>query len=448
MSITGTKQPFAVPRCEASPAPAAETVSRITATIARSPDSLPQLNEGWLDLRRKVGWITPENEPRHYAAAVGAMRGPRPEVTLFTDEVHPRAIIIGRRATRRLDCRFGYLTAPSPRLQCLDIVHGGLLTDGSQAAGVAVKDHLSSMISEGRVDYVTANHLPVTHELFGLLTDRGVFPGAILVDAHERHWRFSLDHRPSEDKLIALPWREAIHSSRMADDVPSYEEYIRHHKTPKSRKNLRRNDRQLVSRFDGNVELRRITGFRGLDAFITEAVRITEAGYQGALGAGFGSPTIQHPILATAACEGRLRCYLLMARGEAIAFKTGVVDDGVYHLHSTAFLPQFADVSPGQVLLVRVLRDLAADGIRALDYGLGDARYKQVHGTYCWEEASIHMFAGTVRAATARTLLTLAAETNRWGRRLAGRTDSIDRLKKLWRRHLARRRASRTDGLS
>ena len=158
----------------------------------------------------------------------------------------------------------------------------------------------------------------------------------------------------------------------------------------KHRYNMRRADRILTEHFDGKVSLRCITRGDQVDAFVHDAARITAAGYQGTIGAGLGRPAVQRQILSAAARDGCLRCYLLECAGTAVAYQAGVICDNVYHLQSTAFLPDYGPLSAGQVLLVRVIRDLSEVGVRAIDYGFGDARYKQIYGTESWDEASIN----------------------------------------------------------
>jgi CelD/BcsL family acetyltransferase involved in cellulose biosynthesis len=111
-----------------------------------------------------------------------------------------------------------------------------------------------------------------------------------------------------------------------------------------------------------------------------------------------------------------------------------VLCDGVYHLQSTGFEPRLSELSPGQVMLVRVMRDLHESGVRAIDYGFGDAGYKRIYGTESWDEATIFLYASTREGRSARLLHRLAGAATR----LAALTGLGGRLKKLWRARLAR----------
>jgi hypothetical protein len=377
-------------------------------TTAATIDQLTDLEAPWIALRSAHGTTTPNADPQRFAATVEAL-GPdvRPHVTLLSDESTPRAIIIGRRSTRPAGCRLGYLSLPSPRLRCLDVVYGGLITDGSEPAKQAVCDHLRLTLEARDVDHVMVNHLPTGHELFDRLARGFVFTPAGLDDRPRPHWRFSFAEGPFENTLARF--------------------------SRKHRYNLRRADRLLAKRYDGDVTLQSFTAADTLDAFVSNALRITYAGWQGGTGAGFGNPEVQRVLLARAADQGRLRCYLLRCGGEAVAYQAGVLWDGVYHLQSTGFEPGLERFSPGQVMLVRVMRDLRESDVRAIDYGFGDSGYKRMYGTESWDEATIYLYAPTPEGRSARLLHCLARAASR----LARGCGLADLIKKRWRARLA-----------
>ncbi|MHC5006188.1 MAG: GNAT family N-acetyltransferase [Planctomycetota bacterium] len=385
-----------------------------TATTARTIEELSDLEASWNALRRSHGSATPNADPHRFAATVEALGdGVEPHVTLLGEVDDPRAIIVARRSTRKLGCRVGYLPLPSPRLRCLDVVYGGLITDGSEPAKQAVCNHLRLTLEARDVDHVMVNHLPTDHELFGRLSRGFMFtPGG--TDGNPRpHWQFNFAEGPFENTLARF--------------------------SRKHRYNVRRADRLLTQQFGGDVTLDVITGADDLDAFVSDAVRITDAGWQGGVGGGFGDSGIQRALLERAAERGRLRCYALRCAGEVIAFQAGVVLGDVYHLQSTGFLSQWAALSPGQVMLLRVMGDLCESGVRAIDYGFGDAGYKRMYGTESWDEATVYLYAPTREGRSAR-LLHLVART---ASRLAGWGWLADRVKKLWRTRLAASQQSR-----
>jgi CelD/BcsL family acetyltransferase involved in cellulose biosynthesis len=411
--ITTTAPPPATNRptseCDDARPPSPKGVSARIATALRD---LPALEASWTVLRDRYGATSPNAEPQIFAATVSALgQASQPYIALFEDGADPRAIIIARRSDRPFRCRLGYLPLRSPRLRGLDIVYGGLITDGSDGAKRAVCDHLRALLRTRRIDHLMINHLPLTHELFSSLIGLRGCDRASLRGRFEPHWRFTLADGPFENTLRRF--------------------------SRKHRYNLRRTDRLLAERFGGDLRLRRITGARDVRTFIGEALRITGAGYQAAIGAGIGNPDVQEGVLHAAAAGGQLRCYLLLGAGRAIAFQSGVVCRGVYHLQSTAFLPEFGPCSPGRALLVRVLEDLCAAGVGIVDYGFGDARYKQIYGNECREEATVHLWANTPVATSARMLHRFATAANHRAAALTRRFGVLDTIRSRWRGRLA-----------
>jgi hypothetical protein len=160
-------------------------------TTARTIEELSALEAPWNALRRSHGSATPNTDPHRFAATVEALGdGVEPHVTLLGEADDPRAIIVARRSTRKLGCRVGYLPLPSPRLRCLDVVYGGLITDGSEPAKQAVCNHLRLTLEARDVDHVMVNQLPTDHELFGRLSRGFVFTPGGTDGSLRPHWQF------------------------------------------------------------------------------------------------------------------------------------------------------------------------------------------------------------------------------------------------------------------
>jgi CelD/BcsL family acetyltransferase involved in cellulose biosynthesis len=69
-------------------------------------------------------------------------------------------------------------------------------------------------------------------------------------------------------------------------------------------------------------------------------------------------------------------CSVLRAGGEIVAVHAGMRSREVLHWWFPAYAPQFAAYSPGMLLILRIAQAAAAAGLRLLDFGKGDSRYK------------------------------------------------------------------------
>ena len=391
----------------------------ITTVVADSLEAVERLRPGWNRLRSGCSLATPNADPDRYLATLrGLGDRARPYVAMLHGSAEPRALIIGREQVRPGRIRLGYLQLPALSLRSLDIVYGGLITDDSQQAVRAVVDHLRRLIDTGRFDQIMINHLPMRGRVaMALRADRALARRSV-ADAPDPHWRFAL--------------------------VPgSYERTIQRF-SRKHRYNMRRADRLLVDRFGGDVALRRFEKPAQIEELAAGAAQITACTYQAALGAGAVDTTLHRDLLRIEADHGRLRSYWLECEGRPIAFQIAVVYGDVYNLLSTAFLPQYAAVSPGQVLLVRVIQDLCESKIGWIDYGFGDSPYKRIYGTESWDEATVHLYAKNVRASSASVVHRVAVGLHRRASAALARGGLLARVKKRWRSRLATGRNSST----
>jgi hypothetical protein len=103
--------------------------------------------------------------------------------------------------------------------------------------------------------------------------------------------------------------------------------------------------------------------------------------------------------MADAAERGWLRAWELVTDGAVAAYIVGRVHEGVFFPDSLAHDRRFARLEPGTVLLLRALRELAAEGVRRVDWGFGDYPYKRRFGATSWEERHFFVFAETARGA-------------------------------------------------
>jgi len=175
-----------------------------------------------------------------------------------------------------------------------------------------------------------------------------------------------------------------------------------------------------------------------VDEFLACATQITARSYQGRLKVGLRNDRVTREALCADGRTGRLRCYWLEANTEPIAHQAGYIDSNTYHLAATSFLPQYGHLSPGQVLLVRVIEDLSTTDVRCIDYGFGDADYKRIYGTESWSEQSIRLYGRTARARLSWALDAAATRGAGALKRATEKLGAIQRIKNTWRRRLTR----------
>lgn len=393
---------------------------RVISTLEEYDDAASELDA----LRRAVGPLTVNNDPGRYRVSlVHASPHARPYVALFADSSGVRGGIIARLSCKSKSVRVGYASLKTPALRTLDVVYGGVLADQDDADGAltAICGHLQRLVSRRVVDRVFLNSAPehVSHRLNHLRIRR------LSMGSPARHWKLRLTPY-SRDKTLSKF-------------------------SKKHRYNMRRADRILSEATNHSLEVDVATSPQDLDWFIPAASSIVSGTYQDALGVGFKDSSYWRETLSYEASVGRLRCYLLRSQDNMIAFQVGSIHRGVYYLEATSFTPSYARFSPGQVLLCRVIEDLCSCGGESIDYGYGDAQYKQMYGSDSWTETSINMYGSSMRALAVWALDSTSARISAIGRSVFVRQDGGSQLKRWWRgqlSHGAARSRGKTRGRS
>jgi hypothetical protein len=203
----------------------------------------------------------------------------------------------------------------------------------------------------------------------------------------------------------------------------------------RTRRKLRNAVRKLEAHAGDGLAIDRITRREQLAEFFRHAEAISRKSWQGTqLGEVVRASPEMLALDGEHADRGWLRCYVLRAGDEPIAFVRGFQAAGTYYYNQIGYDPAWAEHDPGKVLLFRLIEDLCAeDRPDWLDFRYGDNLYKQVFGTDRYDEANLYLIrktpygalflavhGGCARtAAAARNLLQrlqLRERVRRWAR--------------------------------
>ena len=349
--------------------------------IISSADELELIRTDWINLREKYGMILPNNDPDHFFAVTNALGSRiRPHVVLLRDHNAPRALIIGRILKEPVKFDFSYLTLNTLRLSTLEIVYGGLITDKTLVSQEAIMKYLQKMLSQKEAEHIRIYPLPVNHELY-----KAIANSKSLSSGKKLHWYFKL--------------------------VPgSYEDTIKKEFNRRHRHNIKKLCSHIIKYFNGKVALKVITQPDQVESFLRKADNIISKTYHAKIS---GTQVLRvmssdqifwTTILKLEAQRGKLRAYLLESQDKPICFLWGLVYDKIFIPQYQAFLTEYKQLSPGQVLLIYVIKDLCSTGIEKISYGFGDAEYKHAYGTYHTEEAMFDLYGKGWRPAATKLI--------------------------------------------
>jgi hypothetical protein len=146
--------------------------------------------------------------------------------------------------------------------------------------------------------------------------------------------------------------------------------------TRKSKYNLRRLSRLLEHELVCYREPDQVS------ELVAQATAVSKRSWQGRRhGLRVNESPAFHQYWRRLAALGAMRCYVLRHQGAPAAFALGVQWQDQYLFEETAFDTALAHLSPGRVLLFRMLQDLIeTETPRVFDFGYGDGEYKQFFG--------------------------------------------------------------------
>jgi CelD/BcsL family acetyltransferase involved in cellulose biosynthesis len=313
--------------------------------------------------------------PDHFLALLGGRPDfLRPHIVLLEREGQPRAMVVARVQEARLSTKAGRHDLYAPPVRSLTVVYGGFLGDASEQSGRVLLAELRRALARREADVLHLRSLVVGSVPHRLATTLPRFLCRQHFSAPARHWQLELPS--SLDELLGT-------------------------KSTRTRGNLRRYARRLTEEFGDRLVLDVVRDESGLDRLFRDTEVIAAKAYQRALATGtvFRGDALERELTLIAMRHGWFRGYILYLDGEPAAFWHGIGYGGVFTTGATGYDPVHRDRRVGTFLLMRMVEDLAADpSIDLLDFGFGDADYKELFGSRTIEEEDVRVYAPSLRA--------------------------------------------------
>lgn len=321
------------------------------------------------------------------------------------------ALLAGRLERTQFAPSIGYLRPVKVPAKVITVIHQGSLGHLDEQAARESIYFLWSLLGSGVADAIEFHHLSEHSPLLQALLVYGS--------------RWFCEKKP----------RWSIHWEM---DLPAEGGFIEHKMRSKHRSWIRKKQRELESAFPGKVFWRWISRFNDISELCARLEEVAARTYQRGLGSGFFDNEEYRQRFALFAQRGQLRVQLLEIDGKIRAFWFGIVYQGVFHSSETGYDPDLSRYEVGTLIFIRMNDELIREGVRKLDFGLGDAHYKQRFGDQSWRETTVWLFAPTAKGIVLRSTLKLSIMLDSAARRIFQRVGLVDRLKTSWRRRLAK----------
>ena len=374
--------------------------------IARSFEDADRLRPVW----DRVAWEREEAEHDYFLARLRARpdaTGPFAVFVLRVDE--PVAAVVARAETRRLATAVGYRTVYAPRVRLLQVVDGGIVALDTAALDPLV-DALRTELARRGTDAIALPPLRLGSELSSAFESLG---GSL-----------------QRQRFIA-PW-----TRRRLVLPDTFEEFVAS-RSPNTRWRIRRDARRIEAELGGELSVRIVHDPDGLELLVRDADRVARATYQRALGAGFSDTPEQRTLARIGLEHGWLRGYLLYRGEQPIAYWICAVHGDTLLIKTAGFDSAYGRLRIGIYLLMRVIEDACSSpSIRVLDFGPGDAAYKQQFSSESWEERNLVVFARTLRGLRINAIRTAILGSARLARKVLDAARLTDRVRSRWRSRL------------
>jgi hypothetical protein len=326
------------------------------------------------------------------------------------DGEHCRAIVAGRLERNQLRPRLGYASLPSISTIVLAIVHEGILGEPRDEDFQAVVEALFQTLNQRLADAISIHALP---ETFLSLWD-------------------ALRVRSRQTMGMTSPvWK--IHRELTLPKEPGF---LLNNMRSKHRSWVKRKERELSAAFSDGIQWSWHKDIADVPRLCRRMEAVARTTYQRGLGAGFIDNEEMRQRLTLFADRGQTRVSLLEINGTPKAFWLGTVYRNVFYSGATGYVPEMRPFEVGTSIFLRLVDELVLEGIERLDFGLGDADYKERFANRSRREADLLLFGKTPKSRLLRAYLGCATTLERSARCTLERFGVFSRLKQAWRARL------------
>ena len=322
------------------------------------------------------------------------------------------SFLVGRLETVQVESKVGYFRLPTPSLRVLEFIHGGMLGNIDALAAMAVVAHLRTMLRQGKVDAVKLHYADIDSPLFVAMAELKRSRASLAMVQPVPHRRRNL----------------AKFSTDFNSSISRNE-----------RSNQRQREKQLAATCGGRLQIDAFQSAQDIDRLMRDAEHIAVKSYQRGIQVGFTDTETTRERLQLLARKGWLRAWIMYLADQPAAFWIGALRRGIFGSDYLAYDASLSRLAPGTYLTMKVLEEMQQVGseVRLVDFGLGDAPYKERFGTDVSMTATLHIFARTWRGTYVGSVHEATQAANRAGKRMLAHLGILNRFKKRQRQRAA-----------
>jgi CelD/BcsL family acetyltransferase involved in cellulose biosynthesis len=335
----------------------------------------------------------------------------RPHVVLASRGGVPEALLVARFETNTVRINIGYKTLCRLPVRSMTVIYSGLLGKASAEVTAALCRTMEESAAEAGADLVDFSPLKTDSVLAQAARQNGSLLSRDFFPRFNEHW------------AVHLPG--------------SYEAFFKGLST-NTRHNLRRYSKRFLDAFGKDMTIRKFRQRSELDEFVADAETIAKKTYHRGLGVGFTDKAETRQLLGLGCDQQWFRGWVLYLQNVPCAFWDGLLYGRTFFTSTTGYDPAYHEYRLGNFLLQKVIEDLIQnEAAAAVDFGFGDAQYKQDLCDVHWQETALYRFMPTLKGVSANLMRTPVMVLDRGGRKILTRTRLLQRFKSFWRKRLA-----------
>lgn len=371
-------------------------------SVFRSLDELESLRPAWKELCQHCA-----ADPDFFKTIIAKRPAfVRPHVIVCSAVTSPSAILVGRIEQR--PWRF-WLKSQNQRpepVSVLIVPEGGVMDGGSATACHHLISEVMNNLRQGEFDAV----------MFG-----GLKKGTHLDDAVR--------------SIPPLRCRDhsQMHVTQWISHLPgTLDEFLRRISSA-HRSAFRKKQRKLEAAHPGLVHFRSFTQPADIEELGTAATEVARQTYQYRRGGSYRPSAEGKAFLELSSRNRWLRAYLLYVDKRPIAFWIGTLYRDTLRLDTTGYVQEFKEFDPGMILFLHMVGDLCKQGIKRLDFGIGESIYKSRFGDEKRETSTGCIFAPTIKGTALLALRCLRCCSENTSRQIASHFGVDHPLRRFWR---------------
>lgn len=383
-----------------------------TLSICRDWASIKAIEKQWID------WQIHPNADPEFVRFIIAVRPEceQPYAIAAQSGQVVKALLVGRMEHPLVPIKIGYLQITRLELRVITFLHGGVLGSFNTQNSEEVVNAVLDRISKGDADAAYFDH---------------VRQDTPLAEA--------LRKIPSRFRCDAVVKTQPHYSMRIPESTEGFYASL----SPKVRKNQRWQAKKLIEAFSGQVEVRSYNHEQDLNTVFSDVDQIAGTTYQRGLGVGFLNTPETRGRMELSVRNGWLQAFVLYLAGKPSAFWIGTRYRNRFFSDFMGYDAANAKYSPGMYLVMKGIEHFCEEESTArileVDFGLGDAQYKQVLATDSWTDQSTYLYSMNVRGMSLKVSRSITGIVDKCARTALRRLHLENSLKNLWRRRAAGR---------